>query len=69
MAKGSAGLFDDLSGIKFLDFFVGNSPEELKAQIDQIRLPAKIISIYAIGSRHIAWVQSSTKIKKKLKEI
>lgn len=50
-----------------LDFLVGDSAEDLKAQITSIRLPTKIIAIYAVGVKHIAWIQTTAKIKKKVK--
>lgn len=63
------GLFDSLnSSGENLEFLVGNSPQELLEMIRQIRLPLNIVSIYAIGSKHIAWFQTSARIIKKKKD-
>lgn len=59
------GLFDSLnSDSESLNYFVGLSADEIIAQLRQIRLPVKIISMYAVGSRHYCWFQTSAKIKK-----
>jgi len=55
---------DNLSSYPNLNFLEGKSPQDLKEQLDQIRLPYKIISIYMAGSRHIAWVSLTKQIKK-----
>jgi hypothetical protein len=55
---------DNLSNYANLDFLTGSSPEELKAQLAQIRLPHKIVSIYGAGTTHVAWVVTSQPIKK-----
>jgi hypothetical protein len=48
---------------------VGSSPEELKEQLTAIRVPFKLLAIYAQGARHIAWVQTGAqKIKKVTKQ-
>jgi hypothetical protein len=46
---------------------MGDSAEDLKNQITSIRLPTKIIAIYAVGSKHVAWIQTTAKIVKKVK--
>jgi len=58
-------LGDNLSSYRNLDFFTGQSPEELKGQLDQIRLPFKIIAIYGSGGAHVAWVNLTKPVKKK----
>jgi len=55
---------DNLTSYPNLDFIEGKSPQELKDLLTQIRLPHKIISIYAMGTRHIAWITISRPIKK-----
>jgi len=57
-------LGENLSPYKNLDFFTAQSPEELKAQLGQIRLPYKIISIYSVGGAHVAWVNLTRPVKK-----
>jgi hypothetical protein len=60
---------DDLSNYRNLDFLVGIDAADLKRQFDNIRLPYKIISIYAQGTRHYAWVLLSAPIRKKKVEL
>jgi len=58
-------MFDNLNQVGLgLEFLEALSAEELKKQIQSITLPTKIISIYAIGSRHIAWIQTTAKVQK-----
>jgi hypothetical protein len=49
-------LGENLSGSAYLDFLTAPSPEELKAQIRMLRTPHKLVSIYAAGSVHVAWI-------------
>jgi hypothetical protein len=60
-------LFNEL-GIAGLVLLIGESGEDLHKQLTSITLPVKIISIYAQGSKHYAWIQTSAKIVKKKKE-
>lgn len=62
-------LFENLNLNASLNFLKGNSEEELLGMIKSIRLPLKIISIYSVGTKHVAWFQTSAKIVKKKKEI
>lgn len=55
---------DSLSSHRNIEFFSAQSPEELKAQFEQIRLPYKIIAIYGSGGAHVAWVSLTRPIKK-----
>lgn len=60
---------DSLNPYQGLEFFVGSSPEELKDQLTAIRVPFKLLAIYAQGTRHVAWVQTGAqKIKKVTKQ-
>lgn len=63
-----ANLFSNLSNHPYLDYVVGNSEQEVLDQLKQIRLPFKIVSIYSMGSRTVAWVDCSRPIKKKTKD-
>ena len=54
-------LFENL-GVQGLTFIIGESAEDVLKQVSAIRLPVKIISIYAQGSKHYAWIQTSAKI-------
>lgn len=58
-------LGDNLSSYPNLDFLTARSPQELKDQLDQIRLPFKIIAIYSVGGSHVAWISLTKKIIKK----
>ena len=58
-------LGENLSSYPNLDFLIGSSPEELKKQLDQIRLPFKILALYAQGGNHVAWVSLSRQLIKK----
>jgi len=51
-----------------LDYIEAKSPGELKEIIRSIHLQIRIITIYAIGSRHIAWIQTNGNLKKISKE-
>jgi len=57
-------LGDNLSGLN-AQFLMAESADELQGLLSQIRTPIKLITIYASGSRHYAWFNSSTTIKKK----
>lgn len=62
-------LFDNLNLNQSLNYFKGNSEDELLEFIKSVRLPLKIISIYSVGTKHVAWFQTSAKIVRKKKEI
>jgi len=62
-------LFENLNINQSLNYFKGNSEEELLDLIKSVRLPLKIISIYSVGTKHVAWFQTSAKIVRKKKEI
>jgi hypothetical protein len=51
-----------------LEFFQADSPEELKTFIKSVRLPLYIVSIYSVGSKHIAWFLTDARIKRTKKE-
>lgn len=55
---------ENLNTYRNLEFFTSKSPEGLKAQLDQIRLPSKIIAIYAVRGAHVAWVNLTRPVKK-----
>ena len=59
-----ADLGDSLSQHKNIEFLTGSSPEELKAQLTSIKLPYKLVAIYAQGSNHVAWIIPTQPIKK-----
>jgi len=60
-------MFDSLNQNASLDYLEGQSLEELKKALLSINLPVNIISIYAFGSRHVAWFTTDAKIIKKTK--
>lgn len=55
---------DNLSNLAGLDFLTAPSPEELKAQLAQIRLPFKLVAIYGGANYHIAWLVPTQPLKK-----
>lgn len=59
-----ADLGTNLSNYPNLDVLSDRSEQGLLDQLKQIRLPHKIITIYASGSRHFAWVSLTRPIKK-----
>lgn len=65
-----AGLeFENLNPLAKLEFLEGASPEELKAQLLQIRSPINLVAITAAGTKHYAWFLTQDKIKKVTKGI
>ena len=61
-------LFTSLNNSKNIDFLIGDSPEDLRMQIAAIRTPVYIYSIYGSGTKHVAWIQTTVKIKKVTKK-
>ena len=57
-------LGENLTNYPNLTVFSDISEKKLLEQLIQIRLPHKIVSIYASGSRHFAWVSLTRPIKK-----
>ena len=57
-------LGDSLSENKNIEHLSGSSPEDLKTQLRQIKLPYRIVSIYSQGGAHIAWIIPTLPIKK-----
>lgn len=47
-----------------LEYVEAMSTRDLMAQLKKIKLPTKIISIYAYGSVHVAWIMTHAKLKK-----
>jgi hypothetical protein len=60
-------LGDSLSENSKVEFLVGNSAEELRIQLAQIKLPFRIVTIYAMGGSHVAWIIPTLPIKKVIK--
>lgn len=57
--------FDNLNPVgEVLDYILAPSPAELLAEIKKVKLPLSIVTIYASGSNHIAWVRTFAKLKK-----
>lgn len=48
-----------------LNFIAADSADELHGQLMKIEHLNMIISIYAVGNKHIAWFSSSTPVEKK----
>lgn len=50
-----------------LEYISGDSPTELRDMIRSLRHETQILAIYAYGSKHIAWISTRAKIKRKVK--
>lgn len=61
--------FENLNPYSNLEFLTGNSPEDIKDQLVQLKFPIRIIQMYAAGTKHFVWFQSSEKINKVKKGI
>lgn len=48
--------FDSVNPYQSLEFFTGNSPEELVKMLKSIGTPIKIVAIVPFGNRHVAYV-------------
>jgi hypothetical protein len=58
--------FDSLNSLSFgLEYVEGDTPEKLKEVLKSIRLPTKIISLYEYRGKHIAWIMTTAKLKRK----
>lgn len=68
MSNESDKMFASLATLDNLHVLTARTAEDLLLQIQKIRLPARILTIYHDGARHIAWVQGNFKIKKVIKE-
>lgn len=59
---GAESLFDSLNSYdETLAVIESNSAKDLQSQIRSIRLPTRIIAIYAVGETHYAWLQTIDK--------
>ena len=59
-----ATLGDNLTTYPNLECLVSGSSEELLNQLNQIKLPYNIISIYGLNGKHYAWLSLTQKIRK-----
>lgn len=64
----SEGGFDRLNQLEALKIIAGRDEEELLAKLRQIRLPTRIVSIYAAGTKHFAAILTDAKIVEKIVE-
>jgi hypothetical protein len=60
-------LGDNLSNHQNVEFITAMSEADLKDQLLQIRLPYKILGMYAVGQKHVAWLSLTQPIVKKTK--
>lgn len=60
--------FANLNNYQKIEFLVGDSPEDLKAQLIQIKTPLNILSMYSSGNKHYVWFLSDAKINKVFKK-
>ena len=56
--------FANLNNYSQIEFLTGDSPEQLKAQLLEIKSPIKILHMYSSGSKHYVWFLSQDKINK-----
>lgn len=61
---GTTDLFDNISDTQYVDYIAAQSADELLSQLRKIRLPVQVISIYANGGTHFAWIKTQAKLKK-----
>jgi len=58
-------MFENLNNIgSNLNYFVGNSADEILDQVKQIKLPVQVVSMYAVGAKHFIWFITTAKITK-----
>lgn len=57
-------LGDSLSDKKNIEFLSAPSPDALRDQLRQIKLPYKLVTIYAQGGAHIAWIVPTLPVQK-----
>lgn len=60
--------FENLNSYRNIEFLQADSAEDLKSQLLQITLPIALITIYAAGSKHYAWIKTDAKINKNKKD-
>jgi hypothetical protein len=58
----------NISGSANIGYLSAMSEDDLLAQIRQIKLPFKILGMYSVGSKHIAWLTLTNPIKKRSKK-
>ena len=58
---------DSLNNLVGLEFLEASGAEDLKQQIKAIQFPVRVISIYAMGAKHYAWIETRANIVKKTK--
>jgi len=56
--------FDRLNQLDKLQHLTGDSPQDLDAQLKQIKMPVHIVNIYGVGTKHYCWFYTDSKIKK-----
>jgi len=57
----------NLSTHPYIEYFQGDSAEDLKAQLRQINKPFKPLAFYSVGDKHFAWVSLSHEVIKRKK--
>jgi hypothetical protein len=60
-------LGDSLSRFGNINFLIGDSPEDLQRMLREIRIPFQIVSMYAQGTKHLAWINSDIPVIKQQK--
>lgn len=60
--------FSNFNPYQNITFLQGDSPAELEAILKSLKTQFQIISIYAVGSKHVAWISGNVIKKKNKKE-
>lgn len=58
-------LGENLSGLTNVVYLVGNSAQAVLDQLNLFTKPTRIIGVYAQGSLHYMWIQTSDKVRRK----
>jgi len=61
-------MFENLNGYQKLICLEERSARELQEKIRSITVPVHIVAIYGMGNKHYAWIQTTAKIKRKVKD-
>ncbi len=64
-ADKNAFLGEDLGSGKHIFYIVGRTPEDVKNQLLQLKMPFRTIAAYGMNSRHYLIIESVIPVKKK----
>jgi hypothetical protein len=58
---------DSFSRYGEITFLLADSPEEMQRMLRELRIAYEIVSMYAQGTKHVAWINAARPIVKKTK--